>query len=104
MVPLIHQLALPEATVKLQNFLIPFLWFSYNGLFDGGTADTNIQQARLNLSNLSFEERRIRIFVEATARNAFSEYDGKVSAVSSKMLVLEGARIATILQRALLLQ
>ena len=42
---------------------------SYNtSIFDGGIADTNIQQARLNLSNLSFEERRIRDIVEATAR------------------------------------
>ena len=66
---------------------------SYNtSLFDGGIADTNIQQARLNLSNLSFEERRIRISLKQQLEDAFSEYDGKVSAVSSKMLVLEGAK------------
>ena len=65
---------------------------SYNtSLFDG-IADTNIQQARLNLSNLSFEERRIRISLKQQLEDAFSEYDGKVSAVSSKMLVLEGAK------------
>jgi outer membrane protein TolC len=66
---------------------------SYNtSIFDGGIADTGIQQARLNIANLQFEERRARISLKQQLEDAFSQYDGKVSAVSSKMLVLEGAK------------
>jgi len=66
---------------------------SYNtSIFDGGIADTGIQQARLNIANLQYEERRARISLKQQLEDAFSEYDGKVSAVSSKMLVLEGAK------------
>ena len=66
---------------------------SYNtSIFDGGIKDTNIQQARLNISNLQYEEQRARISLKQQLEDAFSEYDGKVSAVSSKMLVLEGAK------------
>jgi outer membrane protein TolC len=66
---------------------------SYNtSIFDGGIANTSIQQARLNIANLQYEERRARISLKQQLEDAFSEYDGKVSAVSSKMLVLEGAK------------
>ena len=66
---------------------------SYNvSLFDGGISGTKIEQAELNLKNLQFEEQRTKLALNQQIEDAFSQYDGKVAAVSSKMLVLEGAK------------
>ena len=61
-------------------------------LFDSGIANTRIDQAKLNLKSLQFEQQRTEQALAQQIEDAFSQYDGKVAAVSSKMLVLEGAK------------
>ena len=65
---------------------------SYLCLFDSGIANTRIDQAKLNLKSLQFEQQRTEQALAQQIEDAFSQYDGKVAAVSSKMLVLEGAK------------
>ena len=67
------------------------LSYSVN-LFDSGISSTRIDQAKLNLKTLQFEEQRTNIALTQQIEDAFSQYDGKVAAVSSKMLVLEGSK------------
>ncbi|MDA9190559.1 TolC family protein [Alphaproteobacteria bacterium] len=67
------------------------LSYSVN-LFDSGISGTRIDQAKLNLKTLQFEEQRTNIALTQQIEDAFSQYDGKVAAVSSKMLVLEGSK------------
>ena len=61
-------------------------------LFDSGISNTRIDQAKLNLKSLQFEQQRTEQALAQQIEDAFSQYDGKVAAVSSKMLVLEGAK------------
>ena len=61
-------------------------------LYDGGIYSTELSQAELRIKELKFEERRTRLSLRQQLEDAFSQYDGKVAAVSSKMLVLEGAK------------
>ena len=67
------------------------LSYSVN-LFDSGISNTRIDQAKLNLKTLQFEEQRTNLALTQQIEDAFSQYDGKVAAVSSKMLVLEGSK------------
>ena len=67
------------------------LSYSVN-LFDSGISGTRIDQAKLNLKTLQFEEQRTNLALTQQIEDAFSQYDGKVAAVSSKMLVLEGSK------------
>ncbi len=67
------------------------LTYSVN-LFDSGISSTRIDQAKLNLKTLQFEQQRTNLALTQQIEDAFSQYDGKVAAVSSKMLVLEGSK------------
>jgi len=66
---------------------------SYNAkLFDGGIGSTQLETINYELSNLKFEEQRVVLNLRQQIEDAFSEYDGKVSSVDSKMIILEGAK------------
>ena len=61
-------------------------------IYDGGLGNTQVNRAELKIADLKFEERRSILALRQQLEDAFSQYDGKISAVSSKMLVLEGAK------------
>lgn len=80
-----------EASGIFSDTLSGSISYSAN-LYDGGIYSTELSQAELRIKELKFEERRTRLSLRQQLEDAFSQYDGKVAAVSSKMLVLEGAK------------